>query len=217
VNGVWQIVRKDLRIEFRSKAGLVSIFVLGLLVLLIFQFAVPEKPTPESAAAALWIAFVFAGTLGAQRTFLLERDNLCLDGLKAAPIDPAAIFLAKMLGTLITLTILQAVVAPLTSVFFGVVPTAPLGFALVCLLGNLGFASLATLFASISVGTRAREVILPLLIFPVLVPLLIAAVKASAVLLGGAGEPGIWVRVLVAFDLVFTVAGWLLFEHVLRE
>ncbi len=89
VNGVWQILRKDLRIEFRSKAGLVSIFVLGLLVLLIFQFAVPEKPTPESAAAALWISFVFAGTLGAQRTFLLERENLCLDGLKTAPIDPA--------------------------------------------------------------------------------------------------------------------------------
>jgi heme exporter protein B len=217
VSDVWQIVRKDLRIELRSPAGLAAIFVLGLLVLLIFQFAVPEKPTPESAAAALWISFVFAGTLGAQRTFLLERDNFCLDGLKTAPIDPAAIFLGKMLGTLITLTILQAVVVPLTAVFFGIVPARPLGLALVCLLGNLGFAALATLFASISVGTRAREIILPLLIFPVLVPLLIAAVKASSALLGGAGEAGIWVRVLVSFDVVFTVAGWLLFEHVLRE
>jgi heme exporter protein B len=217
VSGVWQIVRKDLRIEFRSPAGLAAIFVLGLLVLLIFQFAVPDKPTPESAAAALWISFVFAGTLGAQRTFLLELDNSCLDGLKTAPIDPAAIFLGKMLGTLITLTILQAVVVPLTAVFFGIVPARPLGLALVCLLGNLGFAALATLFASISVGTRAREIILPLLIFPVLVPLLIAAVKASSALLGGAGEAGIWVRVLVSFDVVFTVAGWLLFEHVLRE
>jgi heme exporter protein B len=217
VSGVWQIVRKDLRIELRSPAGLAAIFVLGLLVLLIFQFAVPERPTPESAAAALWISFVFAGTLGAQRTFLLERDNFCLDGLKTAPIDPAGIFLAKMLGTLITLTILQAVVVPLTAVFFGIVPARPLGLALVCLLGNLGFAALATVFAAISVGTRAREIILPLLIFPVLVPLLIAAVKASSVLLGGAGEAGIWVRVLVAFDVVFTVAGWLLFEHVLRE
>jgi len=109
------------------------------------------------------------------------------------------------------------VVVPLTAVFFGIVPARPLGLALVCLLGNLGFAALATVFAAISVGTRAREIILPLLIFPVLVPLLIAAVKASSVLLGGAGEAGIWVRVLVAFDVVFTVAGWLLFEHVLRE
>jgi heme exporter protein B len=214
---VWQILVKDLRIEFRSQTGLVSLFVLGLLVLLIFQFALPEKPTPESAAAGLWLSFVFAGTLGAQRTFLLERDNLCIEGLKTAPIDPASIFLAKMIGTLVSLTILQAVVVPLTVVFFGVAPNAPLAFALVCLLGNVGFAALATLLASMSVGTRAREVILPLLLFPLLVPLVIAAVKASAVLLGGAGESAVWIQVLICFDVVFTVAGWLLFEHVLRE
>jgi heme exporter protein B len=214
---VWQILVKDLRIEFRSQTGLVSLFVLGLLVLLIFQFALPEKPTPESAAAGLWLSFVFAGTLGAQRTFLLERDNLCIEGLKTAPIDPASIFLAKMIGTLVSLTILQAVVVPLTAVFFGVAPRAPLAFALVCLLGNVGFAALATLLASMSVGTRAREVILPLLLFPLLVPLVIAAVKASAVLLGGAGESAVWIQVLICFDVVFTVAGWLLFEHVLRE
>jgi heme exporter protein B len=186
-------------------------------VLLIFQFALPEKPTPESAAAGLWLSFVFAGTLGAQRTFLLERENLCIEGLKTAPIDPASIFLAKMVGTLVSLTILQAVVVPLTAVFFGVAPRAPLAFALVCLLGNVGFAALATLLASMSVGTRAREVILPLLLFPLLVPLVIAAVKASAVLLGGAGESAVWIQVLICFDVVFTVAGWLLFEHVLRE
>ena len=214
---MWQILVKDLRIEFRSQTGLVSLFVLGLLVLLIFQFALPEKPTPESAAAGLWLSFVFAGTLGAQRTFLLERDNLCIEGLKTAPIDPASIFLAKMIGTLVSLTILQAVVVPLTAVFFGVAPRAPLAFALVCLLGNVGFAALATLLASMSVGTHAREVILPLLLFPLLVPLIIAAVKASAVLLGGAGESAVWIQVLICFDVVFTVAGWLLFEHVLRE
>jgi heme exporter protein B len=214
---VWQILVKDLRIEFRSQTGLVSLFVLGLLVLLIFQFALPEKPTPESAAAGLWLSFVFAGTLGAQRTFLLERENLCIEGLRTAPIDPASIFLAKMIGTLVSLTILQAVVVPLTAVFFGVAPRAPLAFALVCLLGNVGFAALATLLASMSVGTRAREVILPLLLFPLLVPLVIAAVKASAVLLGGAGESAVWIQVLICFDVVFTVAGWLLFEHVLRE
>jgi heme exporter protein B len=214
---VWPILVKDLRIEFRSQTGLMSLFVLGLLVLLIFQFALPEKPTPESAAAGLWLSFIFAGTLGAQRTFLLERDNLCIEGLKTAPIDPGSIFLAKMIGTLVSLMALQAVVVPLMVVFFGVAPRAPLAFALVCLLGNVGFAALATLFASMSVGTHAREVILPLLLFPLLVPLVIAAVKASAVLLGGAGESAVWIRVLVSFDVVFTVAGWLLFEHVLRE
>lgn len=216
---MWPILLKDLRIEFRSKAGLLSLFVLGLLVLLIFQFSLPERPTPESAAAGLWLAFVFAGTLGAQRTFLLERENLCIEGLKTAPIDPASIFLAKMLGTLIGLTILQAVVVPLTVLFFAVAPKAPFLFVGVCVLGNLGFSALATLFASISVGTRAREIVLPLLTFPLLVPLVIAAVKASAVLLGGGSpaEATVWVQVLIAFDVIFTVAGWLLFEQVLRE
>ncbi|HSD11447.1 MAG TPA: heme exporter protein CcmB [Candidatus Binatia bacterium] len=216
---MWLILRKDLRIEFRSKTGLVSLFVLGLLVLLILQFAMPEKPTPESAAAGLWISFVFAGTLGAQRTFLLERENLCIEGLKTAPLDPASIFIAKMLGTATTLALLQGVVVPLTTVFFGIAPQAPVALVGVCALGNLGFSALATLFASISVASRAREVLLPLLIFPVLVPLVIAAVKASSVFLGGGapGEAAVWVRVLVAFDVVFAVAGWLLFEQVLRD
>jgi heme exporter protein B len=214
---VWQIVLKDLRLELRSQTGLASLFVLGLLVLLIFEFALPDAPTPESAAAGLWLSFVFAGTLGAQRTFLVERENLCIEGLKMAPIDPSSIFLAKMLGTLATLTILQAIVVPLTAMFSGIVPRAPMGLVGVCFLGNLGFSALATLFASISVGIRAREIILPLLIFPVLVPLVIAAVKASAILLGASGEAAVWVNVLVAFDVVFTVAGWLLFGQVIRE
>jgi heme exporter protein B len=216
---MWLILQKDLRIEFRSKTGLVSLFVLGLLVLLILQFAMPEKPTPESAAAGLWISFVFAGTLGAQRTFLLERENLCIEGLKTAPLDPASIFIAKMLGTAVTLAVLQAVVVPLTIIFFGIAPRAPAALVGVCALGNLGYSALATLFASISVASRAREVVLPLLIFPVLVPLVIAAVKASAVFLGSGapGDAAVWVRILVAFDVVFAVAGWLLFEYVLQE
>ncbi len=217
---MWPILEKDLRIEFRTQSGLASIFILGLLVLLIFQFALPEKPTPEAAAAALWISFLFAGTLGAQRTFLVERENLCFEGLLTSPVDPGAIFFAKMLGTLVTLTILQAVVVPLTALFFGIAPSAhPFSFALVCFLGNAGFSSVATLFAAISVATRAREVLLPLLVFPLLVPLVIAAVKCSGMLLAGRslGDAGVWVQVLVAFDVLFVIAGWLLFEYVVRE
>ncbi len=216
---MWAILRKDLTIELRSKAGVLSLFVLGLLVLLIFQFALPEKPTPESAAAALWLAFVVAGTTGAQRTFLLERENQAIEGLKTSPVDPSSIFIAKMLGTLASLVVLQAIVVPLMILFFGIVPRAPLAFAFVCLLGNVGFSALVTLFASIAVGTRSREVVLPLLVFPLLVPLLIAAVKSSAALLGppGEGDSSNWVHVLIAFDVAFTAAGWLLFEHVVRD
>lgn len=217
---MWAILRKDLQIEFRTRAGLSSLFVLGLLVLLVFQFAVPEEPTPELAAAALWLAFLLAGTLGAQRTFLIEQESLCLYGLLTAPLDPSSIFLAKMLGTLVVLTVLQLVVVPLTALFFNVAPSAhPLGFALVCVLGNAGFSAVVTLFAAISVRSRAREMLLPLLVFPLLVPLLIAAVKASAILLGAgaASDASVWIRMLVAFDVIFGVAGWLLFEQVVRE
>lgn len=217
---MWAILQRDLKIEFRTKAGLSSLFVLGLLVLLIFQFAMPEKPTPETAAAAMWLSFVFAGTLGAQRTFLLERDNSCIYGLLTSPLDPASIFLAKMLGNLLTLTILQAVVVPLTVIFFNVAPTGhPLLFAGVCFLGNAGFSAVATLFAAISVRTRAREMMLPLLIFPLLVPVVITAVKASAILLGSGApsDAASWLQVLIAFDVMFAAAGWLLFEHIVRE
>lgn len=217
---MWAILQKDLTVEFRSREGLSALFVLGLLVLLVFQFAMPETPTPQSAAAALWLAFLFAGTLGAQRTFLLERENLCIYGLLTSPIDPASIFVAKMLGTLTTLTVLQAVVVPLAAVFTGIVPSAhPVAFAVVCLLGNAGFSAVATLFAAVSVRTRAREVMLPLLLFPLLVPLVIAAVRASAILLGGGtvGEASVWLQVLVAFDVTFATAGWLLFDQVVRE
>lgn len=214
------ILKKDLRIEFRSKAGLSSLFVLGLLVLLVFEFALAAKPTVEVGVAALWLSFLFAGTLGAQRTMLIERDNLSIYGLLTAPVDPAAIFVAKMLGNLVTLTILQAVVAPLSALFFELPLGAhPAWLALVCFLGNAGFSAVATLFAAVSVRTRAREMMLPLLVFPLVVPLLIAAVKGSVVLAGGGGaaEASVWIQVLVAFDVIFVVAGWLLFEAVVRE
>lgn len=217
---MWAIVRKDLLVEWRTKSGVVSLFVLGLLVLLIFAFAVPGEPTPELAAAALWLSFLLAGTLGAQRTFLLERDNLCLHGLLASPIDPGSIYLAKLLGTAATLGVLQAVVVPLAGLFFRVVPSRhPFGFLGVCLLGNVGFSAVVTLFAAISVQSKAREMLLPLLVFPLVVPLVIAGVKASAILLGpgSLGEASSWIQVLGAFAAMFVAAGWLLFEHVVRE
>lgn len=214
------ILLKDLRLELRGKAGAASLFVLGLLVLLVFQFALPERPTPEHAAAGMWLSFLFAGTLGSQRTFLVERENQCLDGLLASPVDPASIYVAKALGTLVTLTVLQAIVIPLTALFTGIgLLSHPWALAGVCLLGNVGFSAVVTLFAAISVRIPSREMMLPLLVLPLLVPLLISAVKASAILISSrpVSEAAAWIQVLVAFDLLFSVAGWLLFEQVVRE
>ena len=220
MRGALTILAKDLRIEIRGREGILSVLVLGLLVLLLFQLAVDEGSTPGAAAAALWLELVLAGTVGVQRSFLLERENLCLHGLVTAPVDPSAIFLAKLAGTVVQLAALQLVSLPLVAVFFNVSVTArPGSLVLVCLLGNVGFAAVTTLFAAIAVRVRAREVMLPLLVLPLVAPLLIGSVQASARLI--AGEPlasvASWVQVIAAFDVVFVVAGWLLFEQVIRE
>jgi heme exporter protein B len=221
MQGALAILRKDLQIEWRTKESLSSVFVLGVLLLVVFSVAhdAPPEEAPALAPAVLWVTFVFTGIVGIQRGFLLERENDCLAGLLSAPLDPAAIYAGKMLANVVLLGAMQAVVLPLVGLFLHVdLPPALPGLVLVCLLGNVGFAAMATLFAAIAVRTRAREVMLPLLLLPLLVPLLIGAVTVTrAVLAGGLGEAREGLAVLIAFDVVFVVAGWLLFTYVVRD
>jgi heme exporter protein B len=194
-----------------------------LSVLLLVVLAVAHDPEPAAAPAlapsVLWATFVFTGLLGIQRGFLVERENDCLAGLLTAPVDPAAIYAGKLAANVVLLAAMQALVVPLVGLFLHVDLWAALPGLLVVLgLGNLGFAALATLFAWVAVRTRAREVMLPVLLLPLLVPLLIAAVKATErVLAAGLGAAGDALGVLVGFDVIFTVAGWLLFAYVVRE
>jgi len=221
VRGAGAILLKDLRIEWRTRESLASVFVLGVLLLVVFTVAHDPEPeaAPALAPAVLWVAFVFTGLLGVQRGFLLERENDCMSGLLSAPVDPAAIYAGKLLANVVLLGVTQAVVVPLVGLFlhvdlWGVLP----GLIAVLSLGNVGFASLATLFAAVATRTRAREVMLPLLLLPLLVPLLIGAVTATrAVLGGGLGAARDGIAVLIAFDVVFVVAGWLLFAYVVRD
>ena len=221
MRGALAILLKDLRIEWRTRESLSSVFVLGVLLLVVFSVAhdAPPEAAPTLAPAVLWVTFVFTGLLGIQRGFLLERENDCLAGLLTAPLDPAAIYVGKLLANMALLGAMQAIVLPLTGLFLhlDLLPVLP-GLVLVCLLGNVGFAALGTLFAAIAVRTRAREVMLPLLLLPLLVPLLIGAVTVTrAVLGGGLGEAREGLAVLMAFDVVFAVAGWLLFAYVVRD
>jgi heme exporter protein B len=215
------ILAKDVRIELRTRESLASVFVLGVLLLVVFSVAHDPEPeaAPALAPAVLWVSFVFTGLLGVQRGFLLERENDCLAGLLSAPVDPASIYAGKLAANVALLAVTQAVVVPLVGLFLhlDLWPVLP-GLVCVLLLGNLGFAALATLFAAIAVRTRAREVLLPLLLLPLLVPLLIGSVEATrAVLAGGLGAARDGITVLAAFDVVFTVAGWLLFTYVVRD
>jgi len=221
VHAALAILRKDLRIEWRTRESVSGFAALGVLLLVVFTIA--HDPTPEQAPrlapSVLWATFVFTGILGVQRSFLVEREQDCLAGLLLAPIDPAAIFAGKLAANLVLLGAMQAIVVPLTAVFLRVDFLPVLGPLFVVLtLGNFGFAAGATLFAAIAVRTRAREVLLPLLLLPLVLPVLIAGVKATqAVLAGGLGAAGDALGVLVAFDIVFAVAGWLLFTYVVRD
>src|SRR5439155_4603816 len=183
------ILAKDLRIEWRTRESLASVFVLGVLLLVVLTVA--HDPTPEAAPAlapaVLWVSFVFTGLAGIQRGFLLERENDCLAGLLTAPVDPADIYAGKLAANVILLAVTQGVVVPLAGLFLhaDLWPVLP-GLFAVLLLGNVGFAALSTLFAAVAARTRARETLLPLLLLPLALPLLIAAVQATeAVLAGG--------------------------------
>jgi heme exporter protein B len=217
---MWTILRKDLLLELRTREALSALVVLVLLVLLTFTFAFEPEAARTAAPAVLWITFIFAGLLAVQRTFLLERENGSWYGLLLCPVDRGAIFAAKMAGNLIVLAVAQVVLLLLLALLLDVrPPAAPLAFLLANALGLVGFSALATLFAALSVRLRAREMLLPLLVLPLLVPVVICAVEASRIVLAGGDVAGAgpWLRVLVAFDVLFTASGWMLFEQVVRE
>src|SRR6185503_1926448 len=181
------IVRKDVRIEWRTRETATTLAVLGVLLVTVLAFA--HDPEPEQAPllvpAVLWSAMVFTGLLGVERGFLLEREQDCLAGLRGAPIDPTALYAAKLIVNLLLLSATHAVVVPLTGLFLHVELWSVLpSLVLVLLLGTLGFAAVATLFAFVTVRLRTRQVMLPLLVLPLLIPLLIAAVKATEAVLG---------------------------------
>jgi heme exporter protein B len=221
LRGALAVLRKDMRIEWRTRESLASMVVLGVLLVVIFSVALDPAPAdaPRLAPSVLWAAFVFTGLLGVQRGFVLEREQDCLGGLLASPLDPAALYLGKLAANVVLLAATQALVVPLVAVLLHVdVGRALPSLLLVLLLGNLGFAALATLFAAMTVRARAREVMLPVLLLPVVVPVLIAGVKATeAVLAGGLGAASGALGVLVAFDVIFVAAGILLFEQVIRD
>lgn len=217
---MWAILWKDVRLELRTKERMASFFVLAVLIVLVFVFALgPEQAeNPAIGAALVWVGLLFAGMLSLQRTFLIEQERSCLSGLLLCPFDPSELYLAKLLGNICFLAIVEALVVPITIAFLGLpVSWSLFALPLVLLLGIIGFSALGTLFAAMASRTRAREVLFPLLLLPLLVPLLLASVSVTEALLTGGDWTGIWLRVLIAFDVVFVVTGWLIFAQVVYE
>jgi len=217
----WIVLWKDLLVERRSKETLNALVFFSLLLLFVFQFTLgPDRERLTAVLPGLlWLGFVLAGLVGLGRTFLLERENDCWEGLLLAPGDKSAVYCGKLVSALLLMLAVEALVLCLFAVFFNVdVWRALPGLAVVLALGTLGLAAVGTLFAAMTSQIRARELLFPVLLLPVQVPLLLGTVKATEALLLGEplGTVGRWLGLLVAADTIYLVTGLLTFEVVLE-
>lgn len=220
LQAMWAVVWKDLAAEWRSRELVSAMLVFALLVIFIFNFALELDPKTRAdvTAGVLWVTFVFAGTLGLNRSLAMEKDRGCLDGLLLAPVDRTAIYFGKMLSNLIFMLAVAAIILPLYSILYNVNLFNP-GLLAVILLGAEGYVAVGTLLSAMAVQTRTRDILLPILLFPVIVPVLVAAVKASGGFLGGLAWDEIkpWINLLLVYDVIFTAVAFMVFEFVVEE
>jgi heme exporter protein B len=214
------IVRKDIMLELRTKDIVVSVSVFSVLVIVIFNFAI--DPTPQTVAfvapGVLWVAFVFGGVLGLTRSFALEKDGGNLHGILLAPVSRDAIFFGKMLASFLFMMLVEVMAFAVFAVLFNLSLVEPILLP-TAVLATLGITTLGTVFSAMAVNTRAREVMLPLLFLPVIVPVIIAVVEATGLLLrdGDMSDIVVWLSMLAAFDAIFLVVCPFAFSVIVDE
>ncbi len=215
------IASKDLRAELRTKEALNASLAFALVILLLFSFAFEptEEQTRQISGGLLWLVFAFAGALILNRSFARELANDCLDALIAAPISGAALFFGKALANLMLLLVVELISLPVFGVFYNVPWTRQFWpLLLVVLLCTWGLTIIGTMFSALTVNLRLRELMLPMLVYPIMVPGLLAAVQLTTPLVMGqplTGELMPWLRLLVVFDVIFTALALTLVETVL--
>jgi heme exporter protein B len=218
---IFLLLGKDLLLELRRRESLLTMFFFGTLLLFVFHFSfdlAPERVT-EMAPALLWLAFLFTGTLGLAQLFEAERGNHCLEALLLSPMDRGALFLAKTAFNLILMVLVEIVVIPLFWILFNlrswdVIPN----LFLVTLLGTVGFCVLGTLLSAVTLKARARELLLPLVLFPLMIPVILGTIRCMETILraGELGEALPWLRLLIGFDVIFLTVGVLIFDWVIE-
>src|SRR5690606_9753456 len=197
-----------------------AMMVFALLVILIFNFALELDAATRSSVTSgvLWVTFAFAGTLGLNRSMAIEKDRGCLDGLLLAPVDRSAIYFGKVIGNLIFMFIVEVIILPVYSVLYNTNLFNP-GLLLVILLGSIGYVVVGTLLSTMAVQARTRDILLPILLFPVMIPIFIASVKASSGFLDGVEMEMIspWLNLLLVYDVIFTAVAFMLFDYIVEE
>ncbi len=213
------LVWKDLLTEVRTKDLFGGMFVFAVLTIVTFNFAfdLTGVNRAPSGSGALWVAFNFAGMLGLGRSIALERDRGSLDGLLLCPVDRGTIYLGKFIGNFLFITLVEVISVPIFAALFNLNVLQPALFV-VLLLGTVGFASVGTLLAVMAASTRSREVMLPVLMFPILLPVVIATVRATTLILTGQTRDLVpWLNLLGAYDLLFLTIAYAVFDRVVEE
>jgi len=214
------IVQKDLAAEFRSRELLSAMLVFSLLVIIIFNFALELdiKTRQSVTAGVLWTTFAFAGTLGLNRSMAVEKDRGCMDGLLLAPVDRAVIYFGKGISNLAFMLIVEVIVLPVYSLLYNVNLFQPTLLGVI-LLGSIGYTAVGTLLSTMTVQTRTRDVLLPILLFPIAIPVLLSAVKASGGVLTGAEFAEILtpLNILIVYDVIFIAVAYMVFDAVVEE
>lgn len=215
------ILGKELRLELRTRELLSATVIFALIVVVLFNFAFDPSAADSRryGAGLLWIAFLFAGSLMLNPSFARERSNDTLDALRLAPVSPFAILSGKMMANFLFMSLVEVTLVPVFSILYNVsLLTVALRLILVIALGTAGLVITGTVFSAISAHARMRELLLPLLLLPILAPLLIAAVEATASLLNDPPDlDRTWVTFLAGFDIVFLTASWLLSDFLVEE
>lgn len=217
---VFTIFWKDVLSEIRTKEIVTAVLVFALLVLVIFNFAFdPASGTPARIAPGiLWVAFTFAGILGLNRVFAIEKENSSLAGLRLCPVDRMVIFWGKLAGSFTFMLVIAAVITPIFLVLFNLPLFLP-RLALIIVLATLGFTSVGTLFSALAMNIRARDIMLPILFLPLVVPVIIGAVETTTCVLarGPWSDMLTWLEIMIAFDIIYLVVATLMFEFVIEE
>ena len=220
LRGALAIYAKDIRLEARTKETISAVLAFAIIIAFIFGFAFDPSPTIVAVVGPgiVWVAYVFTGILGMNRTFALERDRGTLDGLLLAPVSRESVYAGKLASTATIMLVVEAALFPVFLVLFDL-NLFNIWFVLVALAATIGFATVGTLFSAIAAHTRAREVLLPLLFLPIVLPVIISAVSGTDAAIAGDGWDGVgkWLQFIIAFDAVFLVLSSWAFDFVLEE
>jgi heme exporter protein B len=219
---VYLLLAKDLLVELRNRETFTVMLFFAVVILFLFHFSLqPEREnTAVLAPGLLWLAFMFTGVLGLGRSFQAEQANDCVEQLLLVPGDRGNIFLGKLIGNIAFMLAVELLIIPLFALFFQLnLWSALVPLLVVAVLGTFGFATIGTLFSALTANLRAREVLFPLLLFPLVVPVIIGTVTATGIILGGGalGETSGWLKLLGAFDTIFLAVAYLTFEFVVEQ